>query len=238
MSCCPFMAISTVQAVPNSGVASCTGSHLGKVEGHRSFLSPHCYGLGFLSSSASTSAAWDSPFPQGAACVMRTKRRANLHVDSFHPTASSSPIPPPHLESPTSPLPRVQSHHPPFLSPIFVPSRPQKVPWQKSLGTSRFWFCFSMWTNLIPNLAVHQNCMTFVKSIASCTLSILWFWKLDQVFCPKQALQMFLMHSQVWEHWCQIFLGTIFKVCAWSPQGIVNTSSSPHLRTVAVWGTL
>lgn len=66
-----------------------------------------------------TATAWDfSPPPpppalpgrpssRGGACGGEDGEKANLHGDALHSTASSSPVPPPHLESLTSPLPRV-----------------------------------------------------------------------------------------------------------------------------------
>lgn len=119
------MAISTVQAVPTLGRTSGMGSHLEK---HKTT------GTSFLP----TATAWDfsppppppvlpgtTPHPRVVPAVVRMKRRANLHVDSFHATASSSPIPPPHLQSPS--LPIVQSHHPLFtthLHPFSIPEGP------------------------------------------------------------------------------------------------------------------
>lgn len=144
------MAVSIVQAAPDLGRASCVscmGSHLGKCK---------TTGTSFLP----TATAWDfSPpplppvllgialHPRAVPTVVRRKRRANLHVDSCHPTASSSPIPPPHLESLTCPGPGV----------VILPTHPlslsfpiPKGPVTKSLGMSQAQFCVYMWAHLIP----------------------------------------------------------------------------------------
>ena len=103
---CTFMVVSIVHAIPNLGRASCVGSHLER---------PRTTGRSFLP----TATAWHlspppapvlpgtTPHPRMVPAVGRMKRRANLHVDSSYHTASSSPIPPPHLEPRTSTLPRV-----------------------------------------------------------------------------------------------------------------------------------
>lgn len=112
------------------------GSHL-ETEDPRGVLPPHCFSWASLSSSLSASATWDNPSPQDGAAEGRMKRRAKLHVDASHPTASSSPIPPPCLEPLTS------SYCAPYSSTIFVPSPLRKVLGRKSLGMSReFGFAF------------------------------------------------------------------------------------------------
>ena len=192
---CPFMAVSIVQAVPNLGRASCVGSHLER---------PRTTGRSFLPTSTawhlsptSTSATWDNPSPQDGTCSGEDEEKGKstcwflLSHCQFISHFTSSP---------GAPNLRVtQSYRGPYSSPIFVPSLLSKVLGWKSLGMSRaFGFAF-MWTNLIPDLALHQNCKAFVKSIISYTLGLLLFWKLNQVSCSQRALQMFLMQSQVWE---------------------------------------
>ena len=118
------------------------------------------------------------PHPRMVPAVGRMKRRANLHVDSSYHCQFISHS----TSSPGAPnLHVTQSYRAPYSSPIFVPSLLSKVLGQRSLGMSRvFGFAF-IWTNLIPDLALHQNCKAFVRSIISYTLGLLLFWKLNQV---------------------------------------------------------
>lgn len=153
------MTISTVQGVPNLGIASCVGSHLEK---HKTT------GTSFLP----TATAWDfsppppppvlpgtTPHPRVVPAVVRMKRRANLHVGLFpsHCQFISHSIS--YLESPTS---RSPSHCLPYSSLILVPSPSQKVLWQKSLGMSQISFAF-ICGQIFPNLALHQNHMALLK---------------------------------------------------------------------------
>lgn len=139
------MAISIVQAVPNLGIAS-YGQPPRETEAHRNFLSPHCYSLGFLSSSPSTSAAW-RPSSRAVPAVVRMERRQISMVTLCIPLPVHlpfllliwSPWHPPYPESPFS-----------CSSASFVPSSSQKVLWQKSLDRGWVWFCFYMWTGCIP----------------------------------------------------------------------------------------
>lgn len=177
MLACTFMVVSIVHAIPNLGRASCVGSHLER---------PRTTGRSFLP----TATAWHlspppapvlpgtTPHPRMVPAVGRMKRRANLHVDSSYHCQFISHS----TSSPGAPnLHVTQSYRAPYSSPIFVPSLLSKVLGQRSLGMSRvFGFAF-IWTNLIPDLALHQNCKAFVRSIISYTLGLLLFWKLNQV---------------------------------------------------------
>lgn len=221
------MAISIVRAVPNLGIASCMGSHLGKSD-HRNFLSPHCYSLGFSPPPLPPVLPGSTLHRKVLPAVVRRKRRANLHVDSCHCTASSSPIPPPHLESWLPLYPESSSLTTPLPLPLPHPKRfCDKNPEE----WAELSFAFICGQILFPDLAVHQNHVGSVKSTVSCIPGLLTFgnWatlrvvdKLPGVYAAEPGLRSTGVEDRFLRGgggcWCQIFLETIFKICVHSPR--------------------
>lgn len=129
------MAVSTVQATPNLGIASLMGSYLEK---HKTT------GTSFLP----TATAWDfsppqlhqyclgQPQPQPQPQVVQQWwgwREGQISTLTLHLTAGSSPSSFYLLtQSPNFPL--TQSHHSLYSLVVIVPPHPSKVLWWKSLG--------------------------------------------------------------------------------------------------------
>lgn len=151
------MAVSTVQAAPNLGVASWMGSYLEKRKTTGTSFLPTATARDF-SPPQLHQYCLRQPQPQVVPAVVRMKRRANLHVDSISlPVHLHLAFLPPHSESQfspyrESPFSLFTDHQCPFLI-------PQVLAW-KSPGRGRVADCVP-----IPGFTWEMDCTCLTHSL-------------------------------------------------------------------------